>query len=72
MTSYGRGFDFKRFFHVLGWNLIARVVGAILRLGTIVLGLAAEAAIAGLTVVSFLIWYLLPLVIIFLLFSPWT
>ena len=62
VTGYGRGFDLKRIFHVLGWNLISRVIGACLRLAVMFLGFVFEAAAAALTPILFLGWYLLPLI----------
>lgn len=60
ITPYGRGFDLKRIFHVLGWNLISRVIGAIMRVFVIGIGLAAELLILVLAVFFFLFWFVLP------------
>lgn len=76
-SSYGRGFDFKRFFETLAFNLIGRIMGAIFRTFTILFALF-------LTLVAFLIgfaflvfWFLWPFIIIgpiitgvYLIFQP--
>lgn len=45
-------------------NLLSRVVGAVIRLGTIVFGLAATIVFFVFLLISFVIWFLLPLVVI--------
>ena len=37
--SYGRGFDFKRYFETFTFNLASRILGAIVRLIIILIGL---------------------------------
>jgi len=59
--SYGRGFDFQRFFNVLLGNLISRFMGAIVRLVFIVIGLAVELFILVAGLVALLFWVLLPI-----------
>ena len=68
LTSYGRGFDYKAWIHALGWNLISRVLGAVLRSLFILTGLCLEVLIMILTLAAFLIWYLLPVLAFYLLF----
>ena len=62
--NYGKGFDFKRYFEVFTFNLMSRVLGAVLRSFLIVAGLLTEIfiIIAGLMV--FLFWLFLPILII--------
>ena len=60
LTSYGRGFDLKRFLHVWGWNLISRVIGAVLRLFVMAAGLLTQGLIFCLTLLVFIGWFLLP------------
>ena len=67
ISGYGRGFDLKRFFHVFGWNLISRVIGAILRAVVMIFGLCIEAIILFCILVTFLLWIFMPLVIVALL-----
>ncbi|MBI2041983.1 MAG: hypothetical protein HYT20_03120 [Candidatus Nealsonbacteria bacterium] len=66
--SYGKDFDFKRYFEVFTFNIISRVIGAILRSFLIVFGLLTEIfiIIAGLSI--FLFWIFLPFLIIFGIF----
>lgn len=61
ISFYGRGFDFKRFFHTLGWNLISRVLGAIMRLVVMAVGIVAEGGILAFSAAVFLVWFVLPL-----------
>ena len=67
ISGYGRGFDLKRFLHVFGWNLISRLIGAILRIFVMTLGLGAEVIILFVILVTFLLWIFMPLVILALL-----
>jgi hypothetical protein len=62
--SYGRGFDFKRYFEVFSFNLISRVLGAITRACLILIGLLTEIFIFFAGVLLFLLWLLLPFLII--------
>lgn len=63
ITGYGRGFDLKRFLHVWGWNLISRVIGAVMRLITMIVGVLTVAFVILATFFAFLIWYFLPVLI---------
>lgn len=67
--SYGKGFDFKKYFEVFTFNMISRVLGAIMRSFLIVFGLLTEIFIilAGLSV--FLFWIFLPFLIILSLWA---
>ena len=62
--SYGRGFDFGRYFEVFTFNLFSRILGAILRSVFIALGLASGVLIffSGLFVIS--LWLVLPVLFI--------
>jgi len=62
ITGYGRGFDLKRFLHVFGWNLISRIIGAILRIVVMAAGLVAELFFVLSTAAIFVFWYAMPLV----------
>lgn len=59
--SYGRGFDFSRFLRVWGWNLISRLVGAVLRIFVIFTGALLFLLIAATTVGIFVVWFTLPI-----------
>ena len=63
ITGYGRGLDLKRWMHVLGWNLISRVIGAMLRITIMLTGLIAQVLFAVACLVVLVFWYILPLVI---------
>lgn len=67
LSGYGRGLDLKRIFHVLGWNLISRLIGAVMRLVVMLAGLVFEAAAAATVAAWFLAWYLLPFLSVLLI-----
>lgn len=69
ITAYGRGFDLKRFLRVLVWNLISRVIGAILRAVLILAGLLVELILFVTAVSVFIFWLVLPAVVI--IFLTW-
>ncbi len=62
--SYGRGFDIGRYAGVFASNLISSILGAILRIFLIVIGLTIEIFIIIAGAVIFLIWLLLPFILI--------
>lgn len=62
--SYGRGFKISRYFEALTFNLMSRGIGALLRLGFIVIGLLLEVIIFLAGLVVFLGWFFLPLILI--------
>ena len=66
---YGRGFDPKRYAQVFISNTISRILGALIRIVTILIGLIVEFFIFLGGIFLFLIWCFLPLIIIFLFFS---
>lgn len=59
--DYARGFNPKQYFEVFVGNLLSRVLGALVRLATIVLGLVVEALVFLVGIVGLLIWLCLPL-----------
>ncbi len=63
--SYGKGFDFQKWFEAFGFNLVARGVGMIMRTILIIVGLVVQIFIfvAGLSVL--LIWIILPALFLF-------
>lgn len=63
--SYGRGFDLQRYFEAFTFNLISRVLGAIMRLILISIGIIVEVFVFLGGLLVFLIWLVLPLVLIF-------
>ena len=66
ITGYGRGFDLKRFLHEFGWNLISRIIGGIMRIFVMAFGLLVLTVIGITGVFVFAIWFILPLLGIFL------
>jgi hypothetical protein len=62
--SYGRGFDIKRFFEVLVFNVLSRVLGAIMRVFLIIIGTAIEVIIFFLGILAIFFWLLLPILLI--------
>ncbi|MGE5392667.1 MAG: hypothetical protein ACM3NH_02895 [Candidatus Saccharibacteria bacterium] len=69
ITGYGRGFDLGVWLHAFGWNLISRLIGAILRLFLIVLGLILEALAIVLSMVLVAAWYGWPVIVGYLLIT---
>ena len=62
--SYGKFFDPARYFEAFTFNLMSRVIGAILRLFFIIVGLAAEISIFLIGFAVFIIWLVLPLLLV--------
>jgi len=54
--SYGRGFDFKRYFETFIFNLTSRILGAIVRLIIILIGLIFEVFIFATGIIALLTW----------------
>ena len=65
--EYKKGFDVKEFSETLVVNSLMRIVGIFMRLTVILVGSLALVSVAFLGIGAFLLWVLLPLVIIFLL-----
>ena len=66
--SSNRKFDIKKSMEALASNLISRSLGALIRGFIIVVGLIVEVSLIGVSVLVFLGWMILPLLIIFSLF----
>lgn len=66
--SYGRGFDASRYLQTFIGNLMSRILGAVVRLLTIIVGLVIEVFIFIGGLVMLIVWLLLP-VILFLAFA---
>jgi len=64
--SYGRGFSFSRYAETIISNGFSRTIGACLRTVLIFFGLAAEILVLIIGLLSFLVWFFLPLWLIFL------
>ncbi|KXB07798.1 hypothetical protein AKJ56_02325 [candidate division MSBL1 archaeon SCGC-AAA382N08] len=62
--SYGRGFDPQRYFEAFTFNMISRVLGALIRLFLLFLGAVVEVFIVVGGFLILLIWLILPLLLI--------
>ena len=62
--SYGKRFDPWRYFEALVFNMMSRVIGAVLRIFFIVTGLLIEIFIIFGGLIIFLGWIILPLLLI--------
>lgn len=65
--SYKGGFGFKKYLNVLTFNMMSRVIGAVLRIFLILFGFLAELFIFLAGVFVFLFWVFLPFILLFLL-----
>ena len=65
--EYKKGFDVKEFSETLVVNSLMRIVGISMRLTVILVGSLALVSVVFLGLGAFLLWALLPLVLIFLL-----
>ncbi|OGZ19079.1 MAG: hypothetical protein A2175_02030 [Candidatus Nealsonbacteria bacterium RBG_13_42_11] len=63
-VSYGRGFDFGRYFEAFFSNLIFRILGAIIRTLLIIIGLLMEVFIVLGGLIAFFCWLVLPAILI--------
>jgi len=62
--SYGKGLNFKRYFEAFTFNMISRVLGSIMRSVLIVLGLLTEIFVFLAGAIVFLIWLILPFLLV--------
>lgn len=62
--SYGRGFNFGRYFEAFTFNMISRTIGALMRSVLIILGLISEIFIIFTGLIIFLFWLFLPLLLV--------
>ncbi len=62
--SYGKRFDPGRYFEALTFNMMSRVIGAILRTFFIIIGLLIEVFLFFAGLILFLGWIILPLLLI--------
>jgi len=63
-SSYGKAFSFTRYFEVLAFNLMSRVIGAIMRSVLIIIGLFTEVLVFLSGVAVLLTWLILPFILI--------
>ena len=64
---YGRTFEVWHNIEVFVFNMMSRIIGALLRICLIILGLAVELLIFFIGLIVFLAWLVLPLFLIFAL-----
>jgi len=62
--SYGKRLDFGRYFETFVFNMMSRGIGAILRISLILIGLLVEIFLFFLGTIIFLLWLLLPLLLV--------
>lgn len=62
--SYGKGFDIKKYFEAVFFNIISRVIGAIVRTFYIIIGLIIESFIIVIGFLVLLLWLTLPVFLI--------
>ena len=63
-SSYGKGFNPKRFVETLVLNTMSRVIGMLFRTVFILLGVLAEAVVFILGLIALLLWLILPFLLI--------
>jgi len=66
--SYGRGFDFKRYFEAFTFNLTSRILGAIVRLIIIFIGLIFEVFIFVAGIIALFTWIFLSILLIIIFY----
>jgi len=62
--SYGKGFSFSKYFEVFTFNLISRIIGAIMRSVLIIFGLSMEILVFLAGTIVLLAWLILPFFLI--------
>lgn len=61
--SYGRGFDFGKFFEIFFGNLISRILGFLIRSVLIIIGLLVEIIIIIIGLFIFFSWLIMPVIL---------
>jgi hypothetical protein len=64
-SSYGKGFSPSRYFEAFIFNMMSRIIGAILRTFFIIAGILIEVFIAFAGGIVFIVWIILPFLVIF-------
>ncbi|MBI2642580.1 MAG: ATP-dependent Clp protease ATP-binding subunit [Candidatus Wildermuthbacteria bacterium] len=71
-VSYGKGFNFGRFFDALIGNLISRLLGALVRASLLAMGIMGQIALFFAGPAVFIVWFVFPALLVFaLLKGPW-
>lgn len=63
-SSYGKGFNPRRYVEALVFNAMSRVIGMILRTLFIILGIGAEAFIFCAGLIILMLWIILPVLLV--------
>lgn len=71
ITYYGRGFDIKLYTEVITFNLVARVIGFIIRALVIIAGIFVEILVFFAGILIFMTWLVLPVLILICLYYGW-
>ena len=66
--SYGKRWDIKRYFEAFTFNIISRVMGAILRSVFIIIGVVSEIAVFTMGVLILCLWLVLPIISLWFFF----
>jgi len=67
ITRRPRGFDIKKLFEALSFNLISRSIGFFMRSMTIIIGSVCLLGVIILGALALIIWLILPVVLLFLI-----
>jgi len=70
--SYGRGFDFGKFISAFTLNFFSRIIGLCIRTVVIFCGILAEFFVLIIGAVFFVFWFILPLILVWVLFRGFT
>lgn len=63
ISGYGRGFDLERWIKTFSWNLISRVIGAVMRVFVLLVGILVEVFLFFAFIAIFICWFLIPFLI---------
>ncbi len=62
-TSYGRGFDIKRYAEIIIFNTFSRLIGMAMRMMLIIIGIFAEIFVAFVGFFLLFFWVLIPFIV---------
>lgn len=63
-SSYGKGFDIKKYLEAFVFNVITRIIGAVIRSVLIISGIAVEVFILLVGIIILISWLILPALLI--------
>jgi hypothetical protein len=67
--AYPRGFEVGQYLEALAGNFISRILGAIMRIFLIVFGLVTEFFLFIAAIITFLGWFILPILAVILIYN---